>query len=175
MTHFARGALCSLPLTGWLAAAEPPGKTTLEAEAELLRGFSIEQLMGIKVTTVTRMASTVEHSPAAIFVITPEMIRRSGATAIPELFRMVPGMNVARVDGSKWAVAVLSGQSVLIVGEASNSPGATASSGSIPRRRASGSRSIPTPPGGAAEDQRATPEAGADHPRSAERPDRQRR
>ena len=105
MTHFARGALCSLPLTGWLAAAEPPGKTTLEAEAELLRGFSIEQLMQLKVTTVSRTPSTVAHSPAAIFVITPEMIRRSGATAIPELFRMVPGMNVARIDGNKWAVS----------------------------------------------------------------------
>jgi iron complex outermembrane recepter protein len=33
------------------------------------------------------------------------MIRRSGATALPELFRMVPGMNVARIDGNKWAVS----------------------------------------------------------------------
>lgn len=45
------------------------------------------------------------HSPAAIFVITQDMIRRSSATTLPELFRMVPGMDVARVDASRWAIS----------------------------------------------------------------------
>lgn len=66
--------------------------------------LSLEELMNIEVTTVTRTKSTVGQSPAAVFVITSKMIRRSGATAIPELFRMVPGMSVARVDNNKWAV-----------------------------------------------------------------------
>src|SRR5207249_32165 len=58
-----------------------------------------------QVTSVSRQESTVAHSPAAIFVITQEMIRRSGATSVPELFRMVPGMDVARVDSSRWAIS----------------------------------------------------------------------
>jgi iron complex outermembrane receptor protein len=37
-------------------------------------------------------------------VISQEDIRRSNATVIPELFRMVPGMQVARIDSNKWAV-----------------------------------------------------------------------
>lgn len=61
--------------------------------------------MDIEVTSVSRSDSTVRQSPAAVFVITAEMIRRSGATALPELFRMVPGLNVARIDGNKWAIS----------------------------------------------------------------------
>ena len=37
--------------------------------------------------------------------VTAEDIRRSGATTFPELFRMVPGMDVARIDNNKWAVS----------------------------------------------------------------------
>lgn len=61
--------------------------------------------MDVEVTTVSRMESTVRKSPAAISVITQEDIRRSGATYIPELLRMVPGLHVARLDGNKWAIA----------------------------------------------------------------------
>ncbi|MHC4405379.1 MAG: TonB-dependent receptor plug domain-containing protein, partial [Planctomycetota bacterium] len=45
------------------------------------------------------------RSPAAVFVITQEMIRRSGARSIPELLRMVPGLHVARIDANKWSVS----------------------------------------------------------------------
>ncbi|MEA3212610.1 MAG: iron complex outerrane recepter protein [Chthoniobacter sp.] len=61
--------------------------------------------MDVRVTTVSRGESTVGESPAAIFVVTPEMIRRSGATNIPELLRMVPGLEVGHIDSSKWGVA----------------------------------------------------------------------
>ena len=58
------------------------------------------------VTTVSRQESTVGRSPAAVFVITNDMIRRSGATTIPEVLRMVPGVDVARIDSNKWAVGI---------------------------------------------------------------------
>ena len=66
---------------------------------------SLEELMDVRVTTVSREASTVGHSPAAVTVITPEMIRRLGARSIPEVLRMVPGLEVARIDGNKWAIS----------------------------------------------------------------------
>lgn len=94
------GLCLSATLGGW--AAEPEAKPVQIAQAAGASEF--ELLANIKVTSVSRTESTVAQSPAAIFVITPEMIRRSGATAIPELFRMVPGMNVARIDGNKWAI-----------------------------------------------------------------------
>jgi iron complex outermembrane receptor protein len=59
-----------------------------------------------EVSTVSRAPSTVGKSPAAVFVITPEMIRRSGARSIPEVLRMAPGVNVARIDSNKWAVTI---------------------------------------------------------------------
>ncbi len=83
------------------ALAGEPLSTSLGA----LKRMSVEDLMTIEVTSVSRSESTLGQSPAAVFVITPEMIRRSGATAIPELFRMAPGMDVARIDGNKWAVS----------------------------------------------------------------------
>ncbi len=58
------------------------------------------------VSTVSRQKSTVGRSPAAVFVITNEMIRRSGARSIPEALRMAPGVNVAKIDSSKWAVSI---------------------------------------------------------------------
>jgi iron complex outermembrane receptor protein len=59
-----------------------------------------------EVSTVSRSPSTVGKSPAAVFVITNEMIRRSGATSIPEVLRMAPGVNVARIDANKWAISI---------------------------------------------------------------------
>ncbi len=101
----ALGALCAAMLSGpgatGRAAEAPPAGTARGTVADL----SLEDLGKIKVTTVSRQDSTVQQSAAAITVITPEMIRRSGATTIPELFRMVPGMDVARIDANKWAVS----------------------------------------------------------------------
>src|SRR6266403_736553 len=53
-----------------------------------------------------RMSSCVitKIAAAAIFVITQEDIRRSGANSIPEALRLVPGLQVARIDQNKWAI-----------------------------------------------------------------------
>ena len=71
-----------------------------------LTDLSLEQLMNLKVTSVAKKPQRVSESAAAVHVITAEDIRRSGATSIPELLRNVPGVNVARIDSSKWAVSV---------------------------------------------------------------------
>ena len=70
-----------------------------------LAPLGLEKLMDIEVTSVTRGEGTVGDSAAAVSVITQEDIRRSGCTTIAELFRRVPGMNVARIDGNKWAIS----------------------------------------------------------------------
>lgn len=70
-----------------------------------LKKLSVEELLNLEVTTVSRQQSTIGQSPAAIHVITAEDIRRSGATTVPELLRRVPGVSVGRVDANKWAVS----------------------------------------------------------------------
>ncbi|MGD0653742.1 MAG: TonB-dependent receptor [Thermoguttaceae bacterium] len=57
------------------------------------------------VSTVERQASTVGKTPAAVFVITNEMIRRSGAVCIPDVLRMVPGVQVAQISSDEWAIS----------------------------------------------------------------------
>lgn len=62
--------------------------------------------LNVEVTTVSRKKSTVGRSPAAVFVISKEMIRRSGATSVPEVLRMAPGVQVARMSSHQWAVSI---------------------------------------------------------------------
>lgn len=68
--------------------------------------MSLEQLGNVEVTTASKEPEQVWHTPAAIYVLTQEDIRRSGATTIPELLRLVPGVEVARIDSDHWAVGV---------------------------------------------------------------------
>jgi iron complex outermembrane receptor protein len=70
-----------------------------------LTGKSIEDLMNIEVTSVSKKEEKLARTAAAIFVITAEDIRRSGATNIPDLLRMVPGLDVAEINGSTWAIS----------------------------------------------------------------------
>jgi iron complex outermembrane receptor protein len=66
--------------------------------------LSMEDLMNMQVTSVSKRTQKVADAAAAIFVITQEDIRRSGATSIPEALRLVPGLEVARIDQNKWAI-----------------------------------------------------------------------
>lgn len=68
--------------------------------------LSLEELMDVEVISVSKRPQRVADAAAAIFVITPEDIRRSGANSVPELLRMVPGVEVARIDATKWAVSI---------------------------------------------------------------------
>ncbi len=78
---------------------EPPAGTAL-------RDLSFEQLGSLEVTIVSKQPEQIWRSAAAIFVLTREEIRRSGLTSLPELLRLVPGVQVSRLDSDHWAVAI---------------------------------------------------------------------
>ena len=86
--------------TGHAAASQD-----LTASTGALKRLSIEELMDIEVTSVSRTAETLSSAAAAISVVTNEDIRRSGATTIPEALRGVPGLHVARRNSNSWAVS----------------------------------------------------------------------
>ncbi len=71
---------------------------------EQLKLLSLEDLANIEITIASKSPQKISNTAAATFVITQEDIRRSSATTLPELFAMVPGMHVARVDRNKWAI-----------------------------------------------------------------------
>ncbi|MDD5384288.1 MAG: TonB-dependent receptor [Gallionella sp.] len=75
------------------------------AAAANLTELSIEQLLDVEVTSAGRKAQKLEDTATAIYVITQEDIRRSGMTSIPELLRMVPGLQVAQISGNTPAVS----------------------------------------------------------------------
>ncbi|MGE3958138.1 MAG: TonB-dependent receptor plug domain-containing protein [Vicinamibacterales bacterium] len=71
-----------------------------------LKRMSLEQLLEIEVSTVTRRPEQTGDVPAALFVITGDDIRRSGATSLPEALRLAPGLQAAQLDGGKWATGI---------------------------------------------------------------------
>ena len=72
--------------------------------AKGLGDLSLEELMNESVTSVSKKETRLGESPAAIAVVTSEDIQRTGHTTLPELLRLVPGMDVARIHGNEWAL-----------------------------------------------------------------------
>lgn len=78
--------------------------TAVEPKNEYL-DMDISQLMKITVTSVSKKPQTVADAAAAVFVISQEDIRRSGATTIADALAMAPGLQVARISSSKWSIS----------------------------------------------------------------------
>ena len=66
--------------------------------------LSLQELSSIKVTSVSKKQQKLSQVAAAVYVISQEEIHRSGLTSVPELLRIVPGLEVARIDSNKWAI-----------------------------------------------------------------------
>jgi iron complex outermembrane receptor protein len=81
-----------------------PARAREAGAAQDLTGLSVEELMQIEVTSVSKRAQRLTRAPAAIQVLSAEDIRRAGVTSIPEALRMVPGLHVAQIDASRWAI-----------------------------------------------------------------------
>jgi iron complex outermembrane receptor protein len=78
------------------------------AAAEDVDPFALspEELFDAEVVSASRSAESVWEAAAAISVVTSADIERSGATSIPEALRLVPGVQVARINTSAWAISV---------------------------------------------------------------------
>jgi iron complex outermembrane receptor protein len=105
-------ALCLLLVISTAVDSRADGTDQDQSKDVTLKLLSLEQLGNVEVTSVSKDPRQVMRTPAAISVITQEDIRRSGATSIPEALRLVPGVEVARIDGDHWSVAIrgLAGQ-----------------------------------------------------------------
>jgi len=93
-------SIAGLPLAVLLAIPAWPQQKPAD-----LAEKSIEDLMSMDVTSVSKKEQKMSQVAAAMFVITQEDIRRSGATNIPDLLRMVPGLDVAQINGGSWAIS----------------------------------------------------------------------
>jgi len=77
----------------------------------ILSNLSFDQLSQIQIVTVSQRSEPLADAAAAVHVVTSQDIARSGATSIPEALRHVPGLNVAQINGSTWAVGARGFQS----------------------------------------------------------------
>lgn len=91
------------PLLVWLAQADPQPPAQGPSS---LKNLTLEQLSSIEVTSPSREPTPQFRSPVAIFIITGDDIRRSGVTTIPDALRLAPGVEVARIDSSKWSIGI---------------------------------------------------------------------
>jgi iron complex outermembrane receptor protein len=66
--------------------------------------MDITSLMQVQITSVSRKTQNMADAATAIFVITQKDLHDAGVTSIPEALRMVPGLQVARISSSKWAI-----------------------------------------------------------------------
>jgi iron complex outermembrane receptor protein len=74
--------------------------------SEPLKQLSLAELGNVEVTTTSKEPEQIWKTSAAIYVLTQEDIRRSGATSIPEVLRLVPGVEVARINSNSWSVGI---------------------------------------------------------------------
>lgn len=74
------------------------------ADAPDLSSMSIEELANIEISSVSKKKESLSDAAAAVFVITSEDIRRSGYTSLPEVLRLAPNLQVARIDATQYAI-----------------------------------------------------------------------
>jgi iron complex outermembrane receptor protein len=101
--------LVTFAISHFCAAADAPQTDQQTAQ---LKHLSLEELGNVEVSSVSKEPEEIWQTPAAVYVLTHDDIRRSGATTIPDLLRTVPGVEVAEEEGDAWAVAIrgLNGQ-----------------------------------------------------------------
>jgi iron complex outermembrane receptor protein len=89
------------------AEADPDptdGGDLTAAELRYLESASLEDLGSLPIYSASKKEERWFESSAAVFVINRADIRRSAVSSIPELLRMVPGLQVARVNGNNWVI-----------------------------------------------------------------------
>jgi iron complex outermembrane receptor protein len=92
-----------------VAIADGPsslGQMTAAQTPKQLKSLSLEQLGNIEVTTANKWPTELWDTPSAVYVITGDDIRRSGATSIADALRLAPGVEVGRLSSTTWAVGI---------------------------------------------------------------------
>jgi iron complex outermembrane receptor protein len=95
--------LLLIPEAVW--AQELPTSLSLQDPPRDLTELSIDELLQVEITSVSRRGMALIDAPSAITVIRTDDLKRTGATSIAEALRMVPGVQVAKIDSNKWAVS----------------------------------------------------------------------
>jgi iron complex outermembrane recepter protein len=91
---------CVLGSATVVSAQTPPTEA-----ASGLKRLSVDDLVNLEVTSVSRRSERLFEAPASVYVISADDIRRSGATTLPEVLRLAPNLDVARVDPVQHSIS----------------------------------------------------------------------
>jgi iron complex outermembrane receptor protein len=101
-----KGSLAAILAGGFGLLLSGACRAAPEVSTSDLKQLSLEELMNVQVYSASRHLEPTQTVPSAIFVLTNEDLRRSHVTSVPEALRLVPGVQVGRVDANKWAVSM---------------------------------------------------------------------
>jgi iron complex outermembrane receptor protein len=93
---------CGVLLSSSAFAAGESGSVLTPVE---LKGLSLEQLVDVRVTSVSKRPEPLSEAASAIQVVLGNDIRRAGVTSLPEALRLAPNLQVARANASQWAIS----------------------------------------------------------------------
>ncbi len=96
---------CSVAAFALLVATLPGIARADSLDPKQYTRMSLDELSDMEITSVSKRAEKASEAPAAVYVLTDEDIHHSGATTIPELLRMVPGLSVAQAGSHQWAIS----------------------------------------------------------------------
>jgi iron complex outermembrane receptor protein len=99
-------AVLAIPPAAVAGPVNPGSSPPSDSFESQLAELGIEQLMDQEVTSAAKKNQKYAEVPASISTITAEEIRRSGAMSVPEALRLIPGVEVARIDNTQWAISI---------------------------------------------------------------------
>lgn len=94
-------------LSSW---AETPDEAAKRARLQRLKQLPIHTLSKVQfynpdTQLAARKSRALIENPSAVFVLSGEEVRRAGITSLPEALRLIPGVQVARLYSSRWAIS----------------------------------------------------------------------
>jgi len=87
-------------LTTWEAASASASDVQ-----DKLAGLSLEELSNVRIISVSRREERLADAPAAIYIITSDDLRRSGATRLIDALRLAPNLQVAMANAGAHTVS----------------------------------------------------------------------
>ena len=92
-------------LLGFILCLNSSGVNAASDSLQRLKNFSLDDLVAVEVSVVGKKLQKITDVPAAVYSLSEEQIKASGASNIPDLLRLVPGLHVAQIDANKWVVS----------------------------------------------------------------------
>ncbi len=81
------------------------GECDRPSDTEDFAELDLEDMLNVVITSVSKQPENLRETAAAVYVLTGDEIRQSGATSLGDALRIVPGLDVAQIDGSRFAIS----------------------------------------------------------------------